>query len=85
MAKGTKRLLMNYSFPLRSEVDQANRAWLAKLSGEVEKYISLDRPGIDSKGNPLSAAQADTILDRLIAMKEVTLKVTRLIHFSGLL
>lgn len=48
---------------------------LAGLSGPPNTYIALDVPGVDIHGNPVSQKYAEHLLERLVALKEVTLKV----------
>ncbi|EPT04425.1 hypothetical protein FOMPIDRAFT_1093749, partial [Fomitopsis schrenkii] len=37
-------------FPTRREVDNANSARLAQLPGSLQRYLAIDRPGMDAKG-----------------------------------
>ncbi|KAI0733984.1 hypothetical protein C8Q72DRAFT_771378, partial [Fomitopsis betulina] len=65
-------------FPTRREVDNANSARLAQLSGSSQRYLAIDRPGVDAKGNQIPLVKARELLDRLVAPKELTLKVSQL-------
>ena len=64
-----------YRFPLRDEVHKANARRLASLSGNGHRYIAADSPGYNELGKKLSVKEATVILDRLVAPREVTLKV----------
>ncbi|KLO19972.1 hypothetical protein SCHPADRAFT_808166, partial [Schizopora paradoxa] len=62
-------------FPRRHDVEKANSARLAKLPDPSQTYVSVDTPGNDSNGHRISLKKAEDILERLVALKEVTLKV----------
>lgn len=56
-------------------MEQANHSRLALLPGEAHRYISLDIPGRDIDGKQPSPTQTKTLLERLVAVAEVSLKV----------
>lgn len=60
---------------MRQDVDDANNSRLDQLRGPVHKYIADDLPGRDIRGDQISPDKAEQILERLVAAKEVTLKV----------
>ncbi|KAJ3718423.1 PIF1-like helicase-domain-containing protein [Lentinula raphanica] len=61
-------------FPHRADVDRANNARLSSLPGESHTYRAMDIPGKDIDGVPLSYAQMDRLLERLVVPKSITLK-----------
>ncbi|THH11770.1 hypothetical protein EW145_g431 [Phellinidium pouzarii] len=62
-------------FPLRREVETANASRLSSLPGPSHTYRALDIAGIDIRGHPITLQQAEKLLERLIAVKSLTLKV----------
>lgn len=62
-------------YPLRREVEEANSSRLASLPGPAHTYTALDIEGHDIRGRRLSPEQAQRLLDRLVALKTITLKV----------
>jgi hypothetical protein len=69
-------------FPTRREVDNANNSRLSALSGLFHKYEAKDFAGYDSKDVKISHVQMERLLERLVAAKVITLKVsTYLLHF----
>jgi len=38
-------------------------------------FNAVDKPGVDSRGEPISPSKAQELLDKLIALKSVNLKV----------
>ena len=64
-----------HSFPTRREVDNANSARLAQLPGPSQRYLAIDRPGTNDKGSFIPLTKARELLDRLVAPKDLTLKV----------
>jgi len=62
-------------FPLRAQVERANSLRLAMLPDPSHTYTSIDTPGSDSNGVPLSPGTFEKVLERLVALKEVILKV----------
>ncbi|KAL5495571.1 hypothetical protein ACEPAI_1034 [Sanghuangporus weigelae] len=62
-------------FPLRDEVECANAARLRNLPGPSQTYLAFDVPGRDHRGIQVTAQQADKLLERLVAVKRITLKI----------
>ncbi len=57
------------------EVEKANTLRLSELPDPSHAYPSIDTPGRDSNGYPLTPGRTRDILERLVAQREVTLKV----------
>jgi hypothetical protein len=70
-------------FPTRREVDNANNSRLIALSGVSHKYEAKDFAGYDSKDVKISPDQMERLLERLVAAKAITLKVSAyfILHF----
>ena len=73
-------LLMYFSkqacrFPRRWEVLAANKQRLDQLPGPCHSYKAVDCPGKDGGGHSVSITQMEQILDKLVAAKEIGLKV----------
>ncbi|KAL5518664.1 hypothetical protein ACEPAH_347 [Sanghuangporus vaninii] len=62
-------------FPLRDEVECANAARLRNLPGPSQTYVAFDVPGRDHRGIQVTAQHADKLLERLVAVKRITLKI----------
>ena len=62
-------------FPLRSQVQECNRRRLRELPGPSVTYQAMDSAGYDVDGNRIPREQAFRLLDRLIALNEITVKV----------
>lgn len=62
-------------FPRRHDVERANSRRLAELPDPSQIYLSVDTPGTNSNGYQITPKKADEILERLVVLKEVTLKV----------
>ncbi|KIK71395.1 hypothetical protein GYMLUDRAFT_332531 [Collybiopsis luxurians FD-317 M1] len=62
-------------YPLREQVNNANRTRLAELPGEPYTYTAMDIPGKDLDGQPIGSEQMERLLDRLVVSKAITLKV----------
>lgn len=62
-------------YPLRAEVERANRTRLDALPGSGTRYDATDTPGINSYGERVSLPQMERLLDRLVAPRSVLLKV----------
>lgn len=45
------------------------------LPGPSNTYMADDSPGVDIRGDPIPRQQAEALLDRLVAVRELTLKV----------
>lgn len=61
-------------YPLRAEVERANRARLDALPGSGTRYDATDTPGINSYGEKVSIPQMERLLDRLVAPRSILLK-----------
>ena len=61
-------------------MERANAARLANLPGPSQTYEAFDVPGRDSRGNIVTPQQAGRLLERIIALKRITLKA-RLAEF----
>ncbi|PAV21915.1 dna repair and recombination pif1 [Pyrrhoderma noxium] len=62
-------------YPLRAEVVRANKFRLKDLPNPTHTYIADNLRGLDSKGEPVSFRYMDSVLNKLVAIQEVTLKV----------
>lgn len=62
-------------YPLRYQVETANAKRLNLLPSPSHNYSANDTPGTDIRGFPMPRQQAQQLLDRLVAVKELTLKV----------
>ncbi|KAI0274842.1 hypothetical protein BC834DRAFT_965319 [Gloeopeniophorella convolvens] len=62
-------------YPTRKEVEFVNSTRLKQIKEEGVPYVSWDCAGVKASGDPVSAEEADEILDRLVALKTITLKV----------
>lgn len=67
-------------YPTRKEVDNANETQLRQIASDAHVYSSLDLPGVDSKGQPVSAQAVERLLERMIAAKSLTLKVSIILY-----
>lgn len=63
------------SFPLRAEVEGHNNQRLSELKGRVYTYHSIDSRGYNAKGEILDKETAERLLERLVARREISLKV----------
>ncbi|KAF8898488.1 hypothetical protein BD779DRAFT_13905 [Infundibulicybe gibba] len=61
-------------YPTRAEVERANTTRLAQLPGAPRQYIAHQRPGVDSKGDPVGHMQMERILERLVVPASIQLK-----------
>ncbi|KAL1740872.1 DNA repair and recombination protein pif1 [Schizophyllum fasciatum] len=64
-----------YIFPLRAEVESCNNSRLAQLEGASQTYNAVDAIGWDPSHRRLTVAEADPLLERLVAPAHVSLKV----------
>ena len=69
-------------YPLRAEVVRANKFRLKDLPNPTHTYIADDVRGVDSKREPLSFRSMDSVLNKLVAIQEVTLKVDNITELS---
>jgi hypothetical protein len=67
--------LIDKSFPLRAEVEGCNNQRLKELTGEIQTYQAMDSRGYDASGEPIDKETAQRLLDRLVARREISLKV----------
>jgi hypothetical protein len=63
-------------FPLRAEVEGCNNRRLNELTGDIQIYHAMDSRGYNAKGDPIDKEMAQRLLDRLVAPREISLKVT---------
>ena len=72
------------SYPTKNQVEACNRVELAKRRGISFTYTSIDSGGYDSspKPQPIPHEGVTDLLDRMIAPRELTLKVRS--YFLGL-
>ncbi|KAG8903521.1 hypothetical protein FRB99_003177 [Tulasnella sp. 403] len=61
-------------FPLKQQVDRANMERLNSLPGRTYKFHAKDSPGVDGAGKPITRDEADKLLERLVALKELSLR-----------
>lgn len=64
------------SFPLRAEVEGHNNSRLNELTGDTHIYRSMDSRGYNAKGEQLEKEMAQRLLERLVAPRSISLKVT---------
>ncbi|KAM6498375.1 hypothetical protein JOM56_006323 [Amanita muscaria] len=62
-------------FPTRAEVEATNHRRLSQLDVKSHLYNARDIPGSDSNGARVTIVQMERLLDRLVALKQVVLKV----------
>lgn len=67
--------LCRHRYPTRNEVYIANSSRLAQIKAPVFTYNSEDWPGVDADDKRISIEKMKKLLDRLIALKEIELKV----------
>jgi hypothetical protein len=65
------------SFPLRAEVEGYNNRRLNALVCGTQFYQAMDSRGYNAKGEPIDKEMAQRLLDRLVAPREISLKVMR--------
>jgi hypothetical protein len=65
-----------FSFPKREDVERENNSRLMQLQGEARTYPSRDIRGLDSKGTKVSDKQMESLLERLVTPKRISLKVS---------
>ena len=58
-------------------METANARRLNLLPEPSHTYVANDTSGTDIRGNPMPRQQAEQLVDRLMAVKELTLKVRR--------
>lgn len=64
------------SFPLRAEVEGHNNSRLDELTGNAHIYHSMDSRGYNAKGELVEKEMAQRLLERLVAPRSLSLKVT---------
>src|SRR4051812_10309483 len=62
-------------FPLRAQVENANKTRLDALPGEDVVYHAQDVPGLDIYKKPIAQARATKMLDNTIAPSELRLRI----------
>ncbi|KAF5377180.1 hypothetical protein D9615_006334 [Tricholomella constricta] len=62
-------------FSTRAEVDNANAYRLRQLNTESHTYVASEYPGLDSNNECVSPINMSRLLERLIAPREIQLKV----------
>lgn len=68
--------MVGFRFPLRTQVDTANKSRLNKLNGPEHEYNAADYNGYDEDGMRIPIARMESILDReTLAPKSTRLKV----------
>jgi hypothetical protein len=72
---GMKVLIVTERYPTRREVDWANTRRLHAIQAEPKTYLAHDTPGVSDDGQRVTQDGAARLLERLIAPKELTLKV----------
>lgn len=56
-------------------MEGCNNRRLNELTGEIHTYHAMDSRGYNAKGNPVDKEMAQRLLDRLVAPREISLKV----------
>ncbi|KZT22126.1 hypothetical protein NEOLEDRAFT_1072215, partial [Neolentinus lepideus HHB14362 ss-1] len=69
-------------YPTRREVEGANRSRLLALPDPYHMYRAVDTPGYNDENKMISLNTMDRLLDRLVAQKEITLKVCYTLSWS---
>ncbi|KAF8078245.1 hypothetical protein FPV67DRAFT_1403702, partial [Lyophyllum atratum] len=62
-------------FPLRKLVEGCNNSRLKALPDPPQVYRSTDRAGYDYRNKPIPVDSAANLLERLVAVSQLTLKV----------
>lgn len=62
-------------FPLKSQVELCNKIHLDVLPGEILTYTAMESRGFSMYGKRISADAAERLLERLVAPREISLKV----------
>ncbi|KIL71840.1 hypothetical protein M378DRAFT_252853 [Amanita muscaria Koide BX008] len=62
-------------FPTKAEVEVTNTRRLSQLDVKSHIYHARDTPGSDSNGGRVTIMQMERLLDRLVALKQLELKV----------
>lgn len=66
---------LDFRYPTRNEVTNANDSRLRQLPGEPSIYEARDQPGVDDTGQRISHERMLQLLDRLVAPRKLELKV----------
>lgn len=56
-------------------MEGCNNRRLNELTGEIHTYHAMDSRGYNAKGNLIDKEMAQRLLDRLVAPREISLKV----------
>lgn len=62
-------------YPTRVEVQHANQTRLDQLMSPIRRYTANDRCGVDASGNRIHPDKMATLLDRVLAPKELDVKL----------
>lgn len=62
-------------FPLKSQVELCNKTHLDVLPGEILTYTAMESRGFNMYGERISVDAAGRLLERLVAPREISLKV----------
>ena len=76
-ATSRSHLKVAHRYPTRIEVEDANDSRLAQIMEDTVSFFSVDRPGYDERGQPVSLQRMARVLNRLVALATVVLKVIR--------
>jgi len=76
-------IILFFRYPMRYQVDNANKSRLDALPGSGTTYAALDLPGKDSEGRLVSIANMQKALERMMAPKNISLKVVSQSCFIG--
>lgn len=72
-------------YPTKNEVEIANILRLNELGSEPVTFCAVDIPGCDEDGCVISHKRMMACLDRLVALRSVTLKVSVTIAGASLI
>ncbi len=61
-------------YPLRRQVEECNNARLNALPGVSTHYHAMDFAGYDMYETPLTIPSAEKLLERLVALRVISLK-----------
>lgn len=65
-----------HRFPLKSQVEFCNKTHLDALPGEIFPYTAMESRGFNMYGERISFDAAGRLLERLVAPREISLKVS---------
>jgi ATP-dependent DNA helicase PIF1 len=70
-------VIIVHRFPLKSQVESCNKTHLDVLPGEILTYTAMESRGFNMYGERILVDAAGRLLERLVAPREISLKVSR--------